>query len=57
MCKLTHESLIILALVMFDADLNSLSDESILKESHYEIRMTLSQNSSEIRKFSLVFTM
>ena len=57
MCKLTHESLIILALVMFDAELNSLSDESIFKESHYELRKTLSQNTSVIRKFSLVFTM
>ena len=57
MCKLTHESLIILALVMFDAGLNSLSDESIFKEGHFEIRKTLSQNTSEIRNFSLVFPM
>ena len=54
MCKLTHESLIILALVMFDIGLNSLSDETILKEGHFEISKTLSQNTSEIGKFSLV---
>ena len=40
---------------MFDAELNSLSDESIFKEGHFEIRKTLSQNTSEIGKFSLVF--
>ena len=39
---------------MYDAELNSLSDESIFKEGHFEIRKTLSQNTSEIRKFSLV---
>ena len=54
MCKLTHESLIILALVMFDAGLNSLSDETIFKEGHFEIRKTLLQNTNEIGKFSLV---
>ena len=42
---------------MFDAELNSVSHESIFRESHYEIRKTLSQNTSEIRKISLVFTM
>ena len=42
---------------MFDAELNSLPDESIFKEGHYEIRKILSQNTSEIRKFSLVFKM
>ena len=56
MCKLTHESVIILALVMFDAGLNSLSDETIFKEGHLEIRKTLLQNTSEIGKFSLVIT-
>ena len=54
MCKLTHESFIILALVVFDAELNSLSDESIFKEGYFEIRKTLSQYTIEIRKFSLV---
>ena len=54
MCKLTHESLIILALVVFDAELNSLCDESIFKEGYFERRKTLSQNTIEIRKFSLV---
>ena len=54
MCKLTRESIGILTLVMFDAELNSLSDESIFKEGHFEIRKTLSQTTSEIRKFSLV---
>ena len=54
MCKLTHKSVGILTLVMFDAELNSLSDENIFKQGHFEIRKTLSQNTSEIRKFSLV---
>ena len=54
MCKLTHESLVILAPVMFDAGLNSLSDETVFKEGHFEIRKTLLQNTIEIGKFSLV---
>ena len=57
MCKVTHKSLVILALVIFDAGLNSLSDESIFKEGHFEIGKTLSQNTSEIRKFSLVIAL
>ena len=32
MCKLHHEFLIILTLVMFDVELNSLSDEIIFNE-------------------------
>ena len=54
MCKLTDESVGILTLVMFDAELNSLSDEITFKEGHFRISKTLSQNTSEIRKFSVV---
>ena len=54
MCKLTHKSVGILTLVMFDAKLNSLSDEIFFKEGHFRISKTLSQNTSEIRKFLLV---
>ena len=54
MCKLTHESVGILTVVMFDAELNSLSDEIIFKEGHFRISKTLFQNTVEIRKFSLV---
>ena len=42
MCKLTHESLRILTLVMFDAELNSLSHEIIFKGSHFGVSTTLS---------------
>ena len=55
MCELTHESIGILTLVMFDAELNSLSDDIIFKEGHFRISKILSQNTSETRKFSLVF--
>ena len=55
MRKLTHESLLILASVMFDVELNFLSDEIIFEEGHFEKRKTISQNTSAIRKFSLVF--
>ena len=54
MCKLTLEFLVILASVMFDAGLNSLSDEIIFKEGHFGISKTLSQNTVEIRKFSQI---
>ena len=54
MCNVTHESVGIQTLVMFDAELNSISDEIIFKESHFRISKTLSQNTGEIRKFSLV---
>ena len=54
MLKRTHESLLILASVMFDVEFNSISDEIIFKVGHFEKRKTLSQNTSEIRKFSLV---
>ena len=39
---------------MFDAELNSLSDDIIFKEGHFRISKTLSQNTGEIRKFLLV---
>ena len=39
---------------MFDAELNFISDEIIFKEGDFGIKQTLFQNTSEIRKFSLV---
>ena len=52
MLKRAHESLLILASLMFDVELNFLSDEIIFKVGQFEISKTLSQNTSEIRKFS-----